>query len=167
MAKVTAIRKHKLIEKLDVLTDIADPQSFPWRYRSNSVKELTCTGVFEFIPGRLRGQFMDEVYRILAPDGKAAFTVAYWNTARSIQDYRYEWPPVSEQSFLYFNKGWREANNLNLDLVCDFDFTYGYSPDAETAARNEESRSFYIKHYTNCVDALHLMITKRPKEPVK
>ncbi len=43
--------------------------------------------------------------------------------------------------------------------------TYGYTPDAETAARNEESRGFYIKHYTNCVNALHLMLTKRP--PVK
>ncbi len=105
---------------------------------------------------------MDEVYRILEVDGKAAFSVAYWNSAHGIQDFRFEWPPLSEQSFLYFNKGWREANKLDLGIVCDFDFTYGYTAEAETAARNEESRSFYIKHYTNCVDALHLMLTKRP-----
>jgi hypothetical protein len=34
--------------------------------------------------------------------------------------------------------------------------------EAETAARSDETRSFNIKHYTNCVDALHLTLTKRP-----
>jgi len=147
--------------KVDVLTDIPSYDSFPWPYEDNSVDELTCAGVFEFVRGKHRGTFMDEAYRVLKPEGKMAIAVPYWNTARGFQDFRYEWPPLCEQSFLYFNKGWREQNNLKLDLKCDFDFTYGYTPDPETAARNEESRSFYIKHYTNCVDALHLMLTKR------
>ena len=155
-------KEESLIEKVDVLADVKNPQKFPWPYKDNSVKELACMGVFEYVPGKLRGKFMDEVYRILVPEGKAAFAVVYWNTARGIQDFRYEWPPISEQSFLYFNKAWREVNKLDLGIVCDFDFTYGYTPDPETAARNEESRSFYIKHYTNCIDALHLMLTKRP-----
>jgi len=163
MAVAEAIIIEEITEiKVDVRADIPDPQSFPWPYEDSSVNELTCAGVFEYVPGKLRGKFMDEVYRVLAPDGKAAFTVPYWNTARGFQDFRYEWPPLCEQSFLYFNKEWREANNLGLDdLICNMDFTYGYQAEAETAARNEESRSFYIKHYTNCVDALHLMLTKR------
>jgi ubiquinone/menaquinone biosynthesis C-methylase UbiE len=150
--------------KVDVLTDIKNPQEYPWPYEDGSVDELTVANIFEFIPGKDRGRFMDEVYRVIAPEGKAAFTVPYWNTARGIWDFRYEWPPLCEQSFLYFNKEWREANKVKTDLVCDLHFTYGYQAEAETAARNEESRSFYIKHYTNCVDALHLMLTKqRPK----
>jgi len=147
--------------KLDILKDIPNPQEFPWPVKSGSVNEISCVGVFEYVPGKLRGKFMDEVYRILVPEGKAAFSVPYWNTARGYQDFRYEWPPLCEQSFLYFNKGWREQNKLEIDIVADFDFTYGYQAEAETAARNEESRSFYIKHYTNCVGALHLMLTKR------
>lgn len=150
-----------LIEKLDILTDVPDPLVFPWPFETGSIKELTCNQVLEFIPGKLRGRFMDEVYRILAPDGKAAFAVPYWNTWHGCADYRIEWPPLCEQSFLYFDKDWREANNIKTDLVCNFQFTYGYSAEAETAARNEEARSFYIKHYTNCVDALHLMLTKK------
>lgn len=160
-AAAEAIEVEEL--KVDVLKDIPNPQEYPWSYGDDSIMELTVNGVFEFIPGKERGRFMDEVHRVLSPRGKAAFTVPYWNTARGVWDYRYEWPPLCEQSFLYFNKEWRELNNIKTDLACNMDFTYGYACEAETAARNEESRSFYVKHYTNCVDALHLMLTKRPQ----
>lgn len=155
------VKKRGIIEKLDVAAGIKQPQKFPWPIKSGSVKEIGCVGVFEFVPGKMRGAFMDEIYRILANDGKAVFAVAYWNSVQAIQDFRYEWPPLSEQSFLYFNKSWREANKLDLGLVCDFDFTYGYAADPETAARSDESRSFYIKHYNNTVNALQLVLTKR------
>lgn len=151
----------KLIEKIDILTDVPKPQEFPWKYKDNSVKEVFCHDVFEYVPGKMRGKFMDEVYRILAKDGKATFMVPYWNSARGIQDYRYEFPTITEQSFMYFNKGWRETNKLELDIKCDFDFTYGYTADPETAARSDDSRSFYIKHYNNTIQALHLILTKR------
>ncbi len=129
--------------------------------KTASIHEIECAGVFEYVPGKQRGKFMDEVYRVLAADGKATFVVPYWSTSRGIQDFRYEWPPLCEQSFLYFNKSWRETNKLDLKLKCDFDFTYGYTPDAETSARSDESRSFYIKRYTNSIELLHLMMTKR------
>jgi hypothetical protein len=152
----------KLIEKVNISTDIKDPQVFPWKYKDGSVKEITCENVFEYVPGKMRGKFMDEVYRVLANDGKATFVVPYWNSARGIQDYRYEFPCITEQSFMYFNKGWRESNKLELNLKCDFDFTYGYTAEPETAARSDDSRSFYIKHYNNTILALHLILTKRP-----
>lgn len=147
----------EVIEKLEITApDFAFPE-----YDDKSVKEILCTGVFEYVPGKLRGKFMDEVYRILTDDGKAVFNVPYWNTWRGCYDARFEWPPFCEQSFLCYNKSWREANMKGLELVCDFDFTYGYAAEPETAARSEESRAFYIKHYTNCVDALQLTLTKR------
>lgn len=158
----TEVEEPVLFEKVDILTEVKNPRDFPWPYEDESVKEISCVGVLEFVPGKLRGQFMDEIYRILVVEGKATFSVPYWNTAMGVQDFRYEWPPICEQSFLYFNKGWREQNKVETDLKCDFDFTYGYSPDPETAARNEESRSFYIKHYTNCIQVLQLILTKRP-----
>ncbi len=156
------VKPSKAPVRLDIRADVKEPCKFPWKYKTGSIDEVECVGVFEYVPGKLRGQFMDEVYRVLSPTGKATFAVHYWNTTRGIQDYRCEWPPLCEQSFLFFNKSWREANKLDLKLKCDFDFTYGYNIEAETAARNEESRSFYIKHYTNCIDAMHLMLTKRP-----
>jgi Methyltransferase domain len=150
--------------KVDVKADVKHPQQYPWPYKDNSVMEMTCSNVFEFVPGKDRGRFMDEVYRVLAPEGKALFSTRYWSTGGAVQDYRYEWPPLVEASFLYFNKGWREANQLDLGLKCDFDFTYGYNVESNTASRSDETRSFNIKHYTNVVDVLQVMLTKRKEE---
>jgi hypothetical protein len=159
------MKKKKEVKPLviDVKKDVANPQSYPWPYKDNSVSELTCADVLEFVPGKNRPRFMDEIYRILVPDGKAAFVVRYWNTQSAVQDYMYEWPPLTEQSFLYFNKGWREANGLKRSLACDFDFTYGYSVDPDTASRNDETRAFNVKNYCNAVSALQLVLTKREK----
>lgn len=157
------VKEIELITSLDVKSIIKDPTilpALPLEYEDDSMTEINVYGVLEYIPGTLRGVFMDELYRILAPGGKIAISVPYWNTQKAVQDYRYQWPPVTEQSFLYFNKNWREANKIETDLKCNFDFTYGYTAEAETAARSDESRSFYIKHYTNCVDVLHLLLTK-------
>jgi len=145
-------------EKLEITSPDFFDHTFP---ASGSVKELIILGVLEFIPGKERGAFMDNCYRILAEDGKMTITVPYWNSWRSYFDARYEWPPFCEQSFLCYNKSWREANTKGLDLECDFDFTYGYAWDVETVARNDESRAFWTKHYTNSVDALQLTFTKR------
>ena len=130
-------------------------------FSTDTYEEIVCTGVLEFIPGKERGEFMDHCFRILIDSGKMTITVPYWSSWRAYYDGRFEWPPFCEQSFLVYNKSWRETNMKGFELECDFDFTYGYQAEAETAARNDESRSFYIKHYTNCVDALHLMLTKR------
>jgi len=133
------------------------------QHEDGSVKEIVCTGVLEFIPGKGRGMFFDECYRVLANDGKMTVTVPYWNSWRAYYDPRFEWPPFCEQSFLVYNKAWREANMKGLELESDWDFTYGYAWDAETMARNDESRAFWTKHYTNSVEALQLTLTKRAK----
>jgi hypothetical protein len=146
---------------LDIGKDIKDYHKYPWPKANESVYELVCNDVLEFVPGKQRDKFMDEVYRILVTGGKAVFNVRYWNTDSAIQDYMYEWPPLCEKSFLYFNKGWREANNLKRDIKCDFDFTYGYSVEPNTAARSEEVRSFNIKHYNNTVLVLQVVLIKR------
>jgi Methyltransferase domain len=158
------MKKQKAVvapKAIDVKKDVADPQSYPWPLKDGSVSELTCIDVFEFVPGNERGKFMDEIYRVLVPGGKASFTVRYWNTAVAIQDYAYTWPPLCEQSFLYFNKGWREANGLKRSIKCDFDFTYGYTVEPNTAARSDETRSFSLKFYTNVVQALQILLVKR------
>lgn len=105
---------------------------------------------------------MDELWRVLIPEGKVTIIVPYWSSMRSVQDFTHEWPPVAESSFLYFNKTWREQNKIDHYLCkCDFDFGYGYIADPETAGRNTESQSFWIKHYTNAISDLQVVLTKR------
>ena len=137
-----------------------DLAKFPWPYKDESISELTCFHRFEYIPARLRIPFMEEIFRILDKGGQASFITTYWTSPRSVQDPTCEWPPICEQSFLYFNKGWRATNQLK-PIKCDFDFTYGYQVDPETAARNQESQSFWLKHYLNTATDLQVMLTKR------
>jgi hypothetical protein len=131
-----------------------------WPYDDGSVKEIKCEHKLEYVPGKVRTRVMEEAWRVLEVDGKMTVVVCYWTSPRAIQDPLLEWPPMAEQSFLYFNKGWREQNKLPA-IKCDFDFGYGYVYDPETASRNDESRSFWTKHYTNTVLDLQVVLTKR------
>jgi hypothetical protein len=166
------------VARLDIKTEVVNPKSFPWEKKitvengvvtvvpieDGTIDEVSCLNVLEFVPGYMRGELMEEMYRVLKVDGKATIVVPYWNCWTGVHDFRYEMPPLCEQSFLCFNKVWRAANKPDMELNCDFDFTYGYTPEQETAARNEESRAFYIKHYTNSIMSLHLLLTKRAPE---
>lgn len=138
-----------------------DPLRRPWPFKAGSVAEAYSAYLFGRIPARERGPFMDELHRVLMPGGKATFIVPYWSSARSIQDPTVEWPPLSEQSFLYFNKKFREDNKLDYGIACDFDFVYGYTFDPDTANRPDETRAFWVKHYANAVADLQLVLTRR------
>jgi ubiquinone/menaquinone biosynthesis C-methylase UbiE len=139
-----------------------DLTKFPWPFKDNSVEELWCSHFFEHMDGPERVKFMDECYRILVRKGKMTIIVPYWSSPRSIQDPFHKFPPVVEQSFLYFNKDWRTANKLNHYLgKCDFDFTYGYLADQETAGKSQETQQFYIKHYLQSVNDLQVNLTKK------
>lgn len=146
---------------------VHDLFSFPWPFKDASVEEVHCSHFFEHVPHMLRGKWMDELHRILIPEGKATIIVPYYTSIRAIQDFTHEWPPVSPNSFLYFNKGWREQNKLthgHYDLKCNFDFVYGYSINAAWAGRNDEARAFAINNYVNCIDDLHVTLTKKKEE---
>jgi ubiquinone/menaquinone biosynthesis C-methylase UbiE len=135
--------------------------TLPWKLKSESVDEITCFHLFQRIPGKQRAQFMDEVYRVLKPAGKATFVTPYWSSMRSTGDPRFEWPPISELSYLYFNKQWRADQKITLKANCDFDFTYGYVLDPAAASRTIEVQQDWAKYRTNAVNDLQVILTKR------
>jgi hypothetical protein len=109
---------------------------------------------------------MDECARILVPEGKIRIIVPFGRSNRALQDFTHEWPPVVEESFLYFNKGWRDANGLShYPVSCDFDFTYGYAMNQIWATKHEEPRNFGIAHHWNVVADLDVTLVKRPPAP--
>ena len=151
-------KQEVLLENVTLKKDLS-------AYKTASIKSATLVGVLEFIPGKERGKFMDELYRVMADAGTVAVTVPYWASFQAVQDYMYEWPPMQEVSFMYFNKGWRKANGLeSRGLVCDFDFTYGYAVAPDVAQRSDETRSFAIRNYLNSVQNHQQVLTKRPAE---
>jgi hypothetical protein len=145
---------------VDIVYDLF---TFPWPLKDNSVGEAHCSHFFEHVPGMLRGKFMDELYRVMVDGAQATFITPYYSSMRAVQDFTHQWPPISETSYLYFNKGWRDANKLDhYPVKCDFDFTYGYAMDQETAQKNQEVQRFAVKHYCNAVMDLQITLTKRP-----
>jgi hypothetical protein len=138
-----------------------NPRKYPWNLKNESVSEVFSAFLLNRIPGEERYTFMDELWRVLVPNGKVTMIVPYWTSVRSIQDPGSAWPPLGEQSFLYFNKQWREAQKILNSCHCDFDFVYGYAMDQETAGKNDEVRSFNIKHYNNSVNDVQVTLTKR------
>lgn len=132
-----------------------------WPYADSSIEEFYSYYDFQRIPGDFRGDFMDNLYHSLISEGKATIVVPYYSAMRSFADYMYAWPPVNEMSFLYFNKKWREDNKVPYKIYCDFDFTYGYLLDPETAGKSQEVQPFQVKHYMNSAVELHVTLTKR------
>src|SRR5262245_49044872 len=84
----------------DILHDLLE---FPWPFGDESVDEIYCAHFLEHVPGKQRGIFMDEVYRILKPGARATFVAPAYNHQRAVQDYTHEWPPICPNSFWYFN----------------------------------------------------------------
>ena len=163
---------------------VCDLFKFPWPFESCSVDEIFSSHFFEHIPQDLRFKFMDEIHRILKPCGcekecpqqqmnstpcpvagaKATFITPYYSSVRATQDPTHQWPPISENSYLYFNKMWRKVNGLDhYDVKCDFDFTYGYIPDAEAMSRATETQAFWFKHYVNAISDIQVTLIKRGK----
>lgn len=72
-------------------------------------------------------------------------------------------PPICEESYLYWTKEFREVNKLGHYLGdCDFSFTIFYTfQDPSWMTKNEETRNYAIKHYFNVVADLIVDMVKK------
>lgn len=165
--KGAAMKRHKAKQKellkLDLNAVKHGLTEFPWPYKDETVEEMSCVHLFNRIPGKLRGAFMNEAWRVLIPDGKMTLTVPHWSSMRATADFSYEWPPVSEMSFCFFNRKQREDAKVHLDLECNFDIaSYGCSEDQDVAAKEQSVKDHWKKHFLNTVFDLQMNLIKRP-----
>jgi predicted SAM-dependent methyltransferase len=143
-------------EKVDAVVDL---EQFPWPIESNSAEDIVCSHYVEHTPDLMK--FMNEVHRILKPGGKMKVVAPYYNSIRCWQDPTHL-RAISEATFLYYNKQWRETNKLDhYPITADFDYTYGYDMSVIWANRSEEARNFAILHYNNVINDIHVVLTKR------
>jgi predicted SAM-dependent methyltransferase len=149
-------------EGVDVVHNLTE---FPYPFADESADAIFSSHFLEHLDGFERMKFFDECYRILKPKGKIRCVHPYYKSVRAIQDPTHKFPPISENSYLYWNKGWREANKLThgvYDLKSDFDFTIGYTwQDEKWANKNEETRNFAINHYFNVIADLIVDLVKK------
>jgi SAM-dependent methyltransferase len=132
----------------DVKPDfIHDLNIYPYPFEDNSVFEVFCSHFIEHVADIKK--FMEEIWRILVPLGTVTIVAPYYSSIRAWQDYTHV-RPISENTFLYFNKEWMDANKLqHYGVKCDFDILrtkYYFSPDWESRAdmAREWARTYYI-----------------------
>lgn len=147
------------IVKMDGVDQVVDLTVFPWPWADGSVEEVIISHYVEHVPDLI--SFMNELYRILIPNGKATVTAPYWTSVRAIQDPTHV-RGISEQTFLYFNQDWLKSVNIDhYNIKADFDFTYGYLLHPDIANRSEEFRAFAVAHYVNSVTDIQVIMTKK------
>jgi len=146
-----------------------DLEWYPWDIESESVEEIICSHYVEHTSDLIK--FMDEVYRILSPKvvdpdgtehgGRIKIIAPYYTSIRCWQDPTHK-RAISEATFLYFNKNWRDMNKLDhYGIKSDFDFTYGYDIHPDWTVRSQETRDFAMKYYWNVINDIHIVLTKR------
>lgn len=147
------------IAKADGVDMVYDLEKFPWPIPKESVDMAVCNHYVEHTKDIIK--FMEEVYRILKPGAQIIIRAPYYNSVRAWQDPTHT-RVISEATFLYYNKGWREQNKLDhYPIKCDFDFSFGYDFMPDWAMRSEEAKAFAARHYTNVIADIQVVLTKK------
>ena len=107
---------------------VHDLFEYPWPFEDGVADEVFASHFFEHIPGKIhlatgdglsyvvvrpRLQFMAEVWRICKPGALVVLQVPYGKNVRAMQDHDHAWPPIVEETFLYFDRDWLKANRLD------------------------------------------------------
>jgi predicted SAM-dependent methyltransferase len=150
---------------------VHDLNVYPWPLPDDSASEVRCNHYVEHVPHDVPGHpgvdgfflFFDEVYRVLAPGGKATIICPYFANMRAFQDPTHR-RFITDVSFAYLNKAWREREGLDqYPVSCDFDYTYLYAQDRQLELRSEEARAYMLTHDWNWVaDIQAVLVSRKP-----
>ena len=149
---------ERKFDGVDIVHDLATK----WPWKDNTVDEVHCSHFVEHLNAKQRIHFVNELYRVLRPDAKAAIIVPYWASSRAYGDLTHQWPPVGEMWFYYLDKNWRKDNAPHNDFYkCDFICTWGYGMHQQIMAKNQEYQQFAINFYKEAAQDLFATLTKR------
>jgi len=128
-----------------------DLEKYPWEpFKDDSVEEIYSSHYLEHVSDLFK--FMDEIWRICEDGAKVTFIVPYYTSIRAWQDPTHK-RPISEATFLYFDKDWRAANKLDhYPVKCNFKgekMALFFNPPWDK--KTEEARQFAAQHYWNVI----------------
>jgi SAM-dependent methyltransferase len=137
-----------------------------WILPDSSVTEVHCSHFLEHLnhnqqsPQRVK--FMNELWRVLIPGGKATIITPHWASNRAYGDFTHADKPVSEMFYYYISKTWREGNAPDNDIEwnpdgysCDFDATWGYALHPNITNRNQEYQNHALTFWKEAAQDLH------------
>ena len=136
----------------------------------NSVAEVYCSHFLEHLdhnqakPERVR--FMNELWRVLVPGGRATIITPHWASNRAYGDFTHADKPVSEMFYHYLNEAWRKVNAPDNDIEfnpdgysCDFDSQIGYSLHPALAKKQKHEVDFAVSWYKEATLDLSALLT--------
>jgi SAM-dependent methyltransferase len=128
----------------------------------NSVAEVHCSHFLEHLehnqakPERVR--FMNELWRVLVPGGKATIITPHWASNRAYGDFTHADKPVSEMFYYYLDRDWRAINAPDNDIEfnpdgysCDFSSELGHSVHPVVMDKGREEVSYAICWYKEAI----------------
>lgn len=158
------------VDKAPTAAIQADLLVFPWTFAEpGSADELVCEHFIEHIPltETPEGQdlffaFFDACWDLLKEGGTMRVVAPYYNNMRAWQDPTHR-RAITDATFLYLNRSWRQSQGLDHYTVkCNFEFTTAHGmSNPRWANAHPETRDFAVRHYTNTVDDIHAVLTKR------
>lgn len=145
--------------KTDQVDIVHDLESYPWPFENDSIDEIYCSHYIEHTSDLIK--FMEELYRIMKPESKAIIIAPWYASIRAWQDPTHK-RAISDATFLYFRKEWREQTKLDhYDIKANFDFIPGYILSPEWINRSEEARTFAMTYYWNVIQDIMVTLTKK------
>jgi hypothetical protein len=154
--------------KFDKVSQVVDLRKGPYPWKGESVEEIHSSHFVEHLTAQERVLFINEVYRILIPEGKCTLIIPHWASCRAYGDPTHQWPPVSEFWFYYLKKEWRDVNAPHTDIKynengfnCDFEANWGYNLRPDIVTRNQEYQMHAMSNFKEvCQDIIATLIKK-------
>jgi hypothetical protein len=128
------------------------------------VRQLDCINVLQYVPGWRRVPIWNEWQRLLVPGGRAQVVVPYYSHMQAFAHPQTEWPPMSEFSFMFLDKVWRNASPARAveDLECDLVIeSMATEMDAMYATRTQEWKDEALRWFLNCAVQMTVWLVKR------
>ena len=134
-----------------------------WPWKAGSVDEVNCQYLLHHLTAAERVHFVNELYRVLKPSGKASIVTPYWCAARAYGDSVVQWPPITEAWYPTLNKTARDGQNFadESGLTCDFEVTMGYGMHPLIVNRNTEYQQHAVGFWKEAAQDLYATLTKR------
>lgn len=138
----------------------------------NSVAEVYCSHFLEHLdhnqraPERVR--FMNELWRVLIPDGRATVITPHWASNRAYGDFTHADKPVTEMFYNYLDRNWRHSNAPDNDIEhnpdgysCNFEATLGHAMHPDWVGKTPAEYNFALSWYKDVAVELHASLIAR------
>jgi ubiquinone/menaquinone biosynthesis C-methylase UbiE len=132
---------------VDIIWDL---ETFPWTFPDNSVSEIYCSHFVEHVEDLIK--IMNEIYRVCKHSATVHIIAPYYTSIGASQDPTHK-RSISEMTFLYFDKNWRQQNGLtHYPIRTDIRTkAVQYAWDKRLINASDEEKEFARSHYWNTI----------------